>query len=138
MKANATKADLLREIARLDNLLRETRRINQDMITKVSVQQAELDEAETKGEKSRFAQKWRKKLIEALGLNLETDGWDDIETAAAWAHEELSQFDNTGVPYNRNEMVQLVELLEDLGYQQAAVRCALASTNPVATLKAWG
>jgi len=134
MKSGATKADMLREIDQLRAERSAAYQQRNETFAELAKAREELETAETKGEKSRFARKWHKKLVEALGLDEDT-AWEDIEAAAAQAHEELELLGESSL--TASDVEKIGELFEGLGFSPAALNYALGSIDPVAALKNW-
>lgn len=131
-----TKADMQREIDRLRENLRAEQRRHTETRTALNAATEALEAAETKGEKSRFAQKWHKRLVKLLGLDvLEDPSWDEIEGAIATLRAGADAFE--GLPFTVDDGPALAKLFDSLGISDQALQYALSSEDPAAALKSW-
>jgi hypothetical protein len=131
-----TKADMQREIDRLKQELRIERDRYHKTHAELSEANEQLEKAEMKGEKSRFAQKWHKRLAKLLGLDvLEDPSWDEIEGAIATLREGADAFE--GLPFTVDDGPALAKLFDSLGISDQALQYALSSEDPAAALKSW-
>ena len=129
-----TKAEMQRTIDQLNLRLRaeqeqhnETRAAHRRVVE-------EIEAAEAKSEKGRFARKWQKRLTKALGL-ADGEDWDVIEREIETLRENSGRFDD--LPFAASDGPAIAELLDGLGIHGARLLYVLGAVDPVAALKVW-